>query len=244
MEGYDPGYKVRLVSVSSYYTAPGSDEFEQVVFANTPTLTERRSVEYTPVSPIHMPGSIQIYRNTSSREFGVQAKFISRTPDEALTNQQTIQLLRGWCEPYFGSSSTLTDSQVQYRREQSTDARRQADGTANQRDRIREGIELLGAPPDVLYLYAYSSNSQRADTTQAQTLSNQRGINLHKVPVVITALEIVFPEDVDYIPTSDAVPSPFPVRLDVNIQLAETHSPAEYSRFSLSDFKKGRLVNF
>lgn len=248
MDSQDAGYKVRLVSVASYYNAPGADAFEQVVFSVSPTLTESRRVEYNPVSPIHMPGSIQVYRSTASREFGLTAKFISRTPVEALANQQYLQLLRGWCEPYFGASSTLSAEQLQYRRTPAESSGKTAapsdEISTAQQERLNKGVELLGAPPDVLYLYAYASNVQRVDNTQGQTLSGQAGINIHKVPVVITSLEITYPDDVDYIPTNDVVPSPFPTRLEVSISLVETHSPAEFERFSLSDFKRGRLVNF
>lgn len=95
-------------------------------------------------------------------------------------------------------------------------------------------VELLGAPPEVLYLYAYAGDA---------SIRSQSWVNIHRVPVVITNLSITYPDDVDYIPTSLG-PEPFPVRIEVSITLAETHSPMEYENFSLMDFKMGKLEYF
>jgi hypothetical protein len=89
-------------------------------------------------------------------------------------------------------------------------------------------------------LYAYSSqaNDKRPD---------QPGININRIPVVLTNLSIQYPEDVDYIPVilkADANTEPFPVKIDVSISLAEAHSPTEYEQFSLESFKKGTLKHF
>jgi len=32
--------------------------------------------------------------------------------------------------------------------------------------------------------------------------------------------------------------------MTIDIQLAETHSPQEYNKFSIQDFRNGTLVNF
>ena len=157
------GYRVRLIAVASFYGAANSSEMQQVIFKVTPTLTESRRVEYNPVSPVHLPGSIQIYKNTSSREFSLVAPLISRTPAEALENMINLQLLRGWCTPYFGQSSSLSQSQ--------RDIRSNLKDSPDQIAKlpvVDRGVELLGAPPDVLYLYAYSSADQRS-TTQDNT---------------------------------------------------------------------------
>jgi hypothetical protein len=244
------GYKVRLVSVASFYDAATTSSLEQVIFKVTPQLSESRRVEYTPVTPIHMPGSIQIYKNTLSREFSLTAKLISRSSEEATQNMESMQLLRGWCMPYFGQSSTLTEEQRLYRTDQATARANQTDTRESQitpaNTRAARGVELLGAPPDVLYLYAYASTEQRTPTSDRATYSGQRAINIHKVPVVITSLDFSFPDDVDYIPSLEinGISSPFPTRMEVRLSLAETHSPSEYQRFNLADFKTGRLVNF
>lgn len=238
----DAGYRVRLVSVASFYGAATSSGFEQVIFKASPTLQESRRVEYVPVSPVHMPGSIQIYKNTSARDFQISALLISRTQDEALQNMKQLQLLRAWCTPYFGSSSTLTDSQRGARRELT--ANNVDPSTYTQAQISSRGSELLGAPPDVLYLYGYAANNQRPDVSTSGSATRAQAVNIHKVPVVITSLDFTYPNDVDYIPTSDIITSPFPTKMTVNIALAETHSPAEYEKFNLADFKQGRLVNF
>lgn len=230
-------YKVRLVSVI--------DELDKVMFDVTPDFSESRSVEYTPVAPIHMPGAIQVYKNTGSRAFEVGATLISRTPEEAQKNKWYLQLLRSWTMPFFGERSATTDR-----------TRRNLDPAANREqsrltpeqinernaERVRtEGYELLGAPPMVLYLYAYS--------TSANDPRKRGTVNINRVPVVITALGITYPQDVDYI-TLDSEnqvtdeTEPFPIKMNVSVSLVETHSPREYEKFSISDFKEGKLVNF
>lgn len=211
-------YKVKLVSVV--------DPRSRVIFEATPTFTENRSVSYTPVTPVHMPGSIQVYKNTAARAFNVGAKLISRTREDATRNMRTLQLLRGWTMPYFGASGGQTGSeQVEMERQ----------FAAGGIDLSLSASSLLGAPPDVLYLYAYSSEASR--------MSGEL-VNINKIPVVIDSLNISYPDDVDYIPTDQQNAEPFPVRMEVSIALVETHSPVEYERFSLADFKNGKLVNF
>jgi hypothetical protein len=187
-----------------------------------------------------MPGSIQVYKNTSSRDFNITATFVSKTPDQALENMNYLQLLRGWTTPYFGRSSTLSEAQRRFRADVKDSTESVAtDPNVRAADR---GTELLGAPPDVLYLYGYASSDQRQTAEGGFQL--QSAVNIHKVPVVMTSLDIAFPSDVDYIPSSDVLPSPFPTKMEVSISLIETHSPSEYQQFSLADFKTGRLVNF
>lgn len=96
---------------------------------------------------------------------------------------------------------------------------------------------MLGAPPDVLYLFAYSSS------TGANAGRSTGLVNIKKIPVVLTSVSITYPEDVDYIPVN-GTNEPFPVRMDVSLELAEAHSPTDYEKFSLSMFKQGNLVQF
>jgi hypothetical protein len=237
-------FKMRLVSVTN--------NSEAVIFDVTPTLSESRRVEYTAVTPIHMPGSVQVYKSTGSRSFSLAAKLISRTPDEASTNKRRLQLMRAWQMPYFGSasgSSSLTAVQVSNREQLAVLQRtgngapidlRHAqvtgqNGSTTDMDISDQGFSLLGAPPSVLYLYAYSSAAENGRST---------GIpNLNRIPVVIESFETSFPDDVDYIASSDNQ-VPFPVRIEVTLGLLETHSPTEYTRFSLDQFKSGTLINF
>lgn len=236
-------YKVRLVSVI--------DNENRVVFDVTPSFSESRSVEYTQVTPIHMPGSVQVYKNTSSRTFSITAHLISRNVADAAKNMFYLQRLRAWALPFFGLGSSTGARTDPAKASRSAELDQQLDAAwdpqnqdPNQLDSIQaveaaiqnlQSPELLGAPPEVLYLYAYSA-SQGGGRSPGL-------VNINRIPVVLTTLEIVYPEDIDYIPSSDNG-EPFPVKMDVTITLIETHSPREYERFSLADFKRGQLVNF
>lgn len=243
-------YKVRLISVLN--------EYERVNFDVTPSFQESRSVEYTPVVPLHIPGAIQVYKHTNSRNFSITARFISRNIDDALKNMFKLQTLRGWTMPYFGQySSTLTAEQRKNRNDMTSrtnPAKTSAQTAGGSQDRKKArivsqedtGVELLGAPPMILYLYAYS--------TSANDNRPSGYVNINRVPVVITSLDFTYPEDVDYIPNIDptsnlnvldpSLTEAFPVRMDVSVSLVETHSPIEYERFSLSEYKQGKLPNF
>lgn len=241
-------YRVKLVSVWSPYS--------RVEFEITPTFSENRSVEYTPVTPIHMPGSIMIYKNSASRTFSVGSKLISRNTTDILRNMMYLQILRSWTMPYFGQSrtDTLQSSRVNSERQdmesrlnQPNEQQLQAqqinrnnqdiNATQTQLDNVRRNAQfgVLGAPPDVLYLYAYSTEAH-----------DERGVgfvNINRVPVVLTSLGITYPEDVDYLP-NPGNNEPFPTRLDLTLELAETHSPREFEQFSLFDYKFGNLKRF
>lgn len=210
-------YKVKLISATNLHSA-NPDQIERVVFDATPTVNEDRMVEYNAVSPIHMPGSVQVYKRTAARSFAISAPLISRTREEATKNMQILQTLRGWTMPYFGAAS----------------------GTGSYSDpkgdgKMRASAELLGAPPDVLYLYAYSSSTSR---------DGKSHVNLNRIPVVLSQLGIAYPDDVDYLPTFFDNKEPMPVKMLVSIALLETHSPYEYEQFSLQSFKAGKLKHF
>jgi len=106
-----------------------------VVFEATPELTEQRTINYKTVDPIHAPGQIYAYVNTSSRIFSISnARLISRTSEEAGHNLRMLQLLRSWTMPEFGTSTSTN-------------------------------VDNRGRPPTVLYLSAYSLESAGAETT-------------------------------------------------------------------------------
>lgn len=235
-----PGdFKVRLVSVLDLTTGTPSSA-KRVVFEVTPTLSESQSVEYASVQPIHMPGGIQVYKFTNPRQFEISAHFISRNTSEALTNIKYLQTLRSWSRPFFGLSSTRLAPKPGLQQAPSF-GDRSATGIAQiQGASLQDGVNLLGAPPEVLYLYGYS-------TVQNDARQGMAGINLNRIPVVLTSLNISYAEDIDYIPVStrpNAHTEPFPVKIDVSITLVETHSPAEYEKFSLDAFKSGTLKSF
>lgn len=241
-------FKVRLISVLSMNNSVPSD-IKQVAFDVTPALSENRTVEYTSVQPVHMPGGIQVYKFTGSRVFELTTRLISRSPADALKNMKKLQLLRSWTMPFFGIASAKFGSSNNDSTQKlpSTNFVPYQDATEtfnNQASAIQGGgtngdINLLGAPPEVLYLYGYSTS---------QNDGRQTGnVNINRIPVVLTSLNITYPEDVDYIPVSSSVDGktePFPIKMDVALSLTETHSPAEYERFDLMSYKKGTLVNF
>lgn len=84
-----------------------------------------------------------------------------------------------------------------------------------------ENRNMLGAPPDLLELNAYGSK------------------NIGNISVVLTQLNIDWPNDVDYLHTADG--QAFPVIMNVSISLKEAWSPREYSGFSLGAYKKGDM---
>ncbi len=235
-----PGaFKVRLVSVLDMLNgAPG--DIKRVIFEVTPTISESQGVEYASVQPIHMPGGIQVYKYTNPRQFEITAHFIARNTKDALDNMKYIQTLRSWSRPFFGKSTTNYAQLPTINGMPSP-----TDTSAMGIEQIKggdstPGVNLLGAPPEVLYFYGYS-------TVQNDAREGMPGINLNRIPVVMTSLSITFPEDVDYLPVEISPTShtePFPVKLDVNITLVETHSPIEYETFNLDSFKAGKLKSF
>lgn len=253
-------YRVRLVSAMSGSLGTGAT----VEFLVTPELSESRTVEYTSLVPLHMPGRIEVYKNTNSRTFSIQAKFVSRNSIEATTNAWQLQLLRSWQMPWFGLQSatgqstgnaTINQGQtntmkgrvenpIDPTQQQSTQAKTAAAVREVRRDTLgRRGLdignkELLGAPPEVLYLYAYSP----VNTVQSNGERVQVTTNLNQIPVVITSLNFTYPSDCDYIKT--VYNEPFPILMNVTIELKETHSPTEYERFSLLEYRAGNLPNF
>ena len=81
--------------------------------------------------------------------------------------------------------------------------------------------DKLGAPPPVLMFSGYGEK------------------NIGKIPVVLESYSNDWPNDVDYIPTLTG--DPFPVVMDVTLNLKECYSPAEYSNFNLFAYKSGML---
>ena len=208
-----------------------------VVFDVTPDFIETRNVNYSTLEPLHQPGQIYVYKNTSSRNFNISnARLISRTVEEADRNLKRLHMLRGWTVPRFGhGSSTLTNQQRINRHEDPDRERKHLRDHGRDKDYRNDfGIEILGSPPQVLKLSAYSSPMTANGQRQAQ--------HIDRVPVVVQQLNIPYPADVDYIPTSSGVP--MPIIMSVDITLVETHSPREYERFSLGSFKKGLLPGF
>lgn len=220
-----------------------------VAFDVVPDISETRNVEYKQFNPIHAPGTIYSYSHTASRIIAVNnARLISRTPREASLNIARLNILRSWTMPYFGQES----------------------GNFGTGERGTQS-NLIGSPPDVLSLYAFargplSNNQMGMDTdsgsqnvpTQDFAERNGRATNFHNIPTVINNLQITYPSDVDYVPTEEATfkfgggqiaidikaGEPVPTIMAVDIQLWETHSPSEFNKFNLADFRAGTLNTF
>ena len=100
-----------------------------VIFKVTPIIDESRQANYDRMSPVHHPGSLQVYKSTEARSFNVTAKLISRTSEEASTNLDALNLIRSWVMPYYGQ------------------------GTA------QSAKDKLGAPPDILIFDVYGDKN-------------------------------------------------------------------------------------
>lgn len=182
------------------------DVKQSVIFETSPTsLTESNTTTYSTLDPVHMPGNYRVFKNTQSRTFSLSVRLLSRTKSEATTNGMYLQRLRAWMKPYFG------------------------EGTR------KDTPNLLGAPPEVLYLYGYTNQQQSRARTQAV-------FNYHRIPVVIESLGVTYPDNVDYISTNSG--EPIPILFSIDLALGETHSPLEFYEFSLTKYREGRLEYF
>jgi hypothetical protein len=222
-------FTIKLVAQSD-----PSNKFNRVVFKVTPDLSEAQTVNYSTIEPVHMPGQIFVYKNTTSRTFSLSnIRLISRTADEADLNLRYLWTLRGWTKPRFGiNSKTLLPQQIAEREKNRLSPERPEFASAADRAQ-KLGVELLGSPPETLLFSAYSSG---------KTGTAQRMEHIRRVPVVIQSLNVPYPSDVDYIISTSGVPMPTIMSLDVT--LLETHSPREYEKFSLDDYRNGILPNF
>lgn len=206
---------------------------EVVVFNVTPDVIETRNVNYKAIDPIHAPGQMMSYQNTSSRSFNIsQIRLVSRTEQEAAENLRRIWTLKGWTMPYFGAS-TLSQT--------NRDTREALNNGGITNPLIRNlaknytGAEMRGAPPAVLLLSAYS------DDTKADTGDYLKHIS--RVPCVLQSLSIPYPSDCDYIPAAGSG-VPMPTIMMIDMTLTETQSPASYTNFNLASYKLGKLGGF
>lgn len=209
---------------------------EVVIFEATPDLIETRNVNYKTVDPVHAPGQIFAYQNTSSRTFNISSiRLISRTPQEARFNLQRLWVMRSWTMPRFGKSTLETDQRALRERIREVEAQ----GLVVDQNQAVEilgndvGAERRGEPPAVLLLSAYSSEKK----------TQRFGDHINRVPVVVQNLSIPYPSDVDYIP-AEGSNIPMPTIMTLDMTLTETHSPQEYEKFDLQSFKEGRLRSF
>lgn len=219
-------YKVKLVNQAF----PN----ERVKFEVSPELSESRSVNYTPLEPIHSPGQIYIYKNSTSRTFSLgEIKLISRNQEEASQNLINVQLLRSWSLPWFGSGGmaggAISDDNLVGEALGGQETAPSV-ATAKTNSSAGYGIESLGAPPAVLLLTAYSAGR------------NASYDNINRVPVVMSDININYPTDADYIPTEYG--APFPTIMTMSLTLLESQAPIDFEAFSLADYKQGNLPGF
>lgn len=208
---------------------------QTVSFDVVPDVNETRSVEYKSMNPIHMPGTIYAYGHTSSRLFGINnARFISRTPEEAAFNLARMNILRSWTLPYFGEASD---------------------------DLIGSPPDVLSfyafsTGPSANPLLESDATSGDDNRSPPGSRNRRKATHLHNIPVVIYNLQITYPSDLDYIPTAERTfrfgkqsikvdeGVPMPTIIATDIQLYETHSPREFNKFNLEKYRAGRLDNF
>lgn len=242
-------FKVKLVEQGA--------AIRTVVFDVSPDLIENQTVTYKNYDPVHMPGTIYVFGSSGSRTFSLSnIRLVCRSAEDATRNLYIINTLRGWTKPRFGENSTTLARKQRERREEINSIGDEIDRAARvgelQKDleegRIREksifGVELLGAPPAVLKLSAYAN-------PEIGTSRTLKGL-VDRVPVVITQLSLPFISEPDYILTAEGtgvckyIPAgiPVPAVMTVDLSLSETHSPREFSRFSLGDYRQGRLRGF
>lgn len=242
-------FKVKLVSaVDRSMFANNKDKYADkvVVFDVTPAISETGSVEYESISILHGPTSFPMYKGTPARTFSMSdIKIVSRTPTEARNNIQKVNQLRAWRMPYFGDPNEIKQEDVNsYFSQVQSGGAVHLDPFTRLTASSKTLLERLGAPPEVLYFSAYSNSGS---STNASTM--YRG-NINSVPVVITNLDIQYPNDSTYITTAkrgqiDALGNvPFPVILTISISLLEAHSPYEVNKFNLSKYENGILDNF
>ena len=212
---FEKSFRIRLREAGS------ASQRRAVVFQTSSDVSETRSVNYKTIDPIHAPGSIYAYQNTASRQYNMSGiKLFSRTAEEATLTLARLNLIRSWTMPTFGKFTTPQGF----------------NGTNFNMAFNRANQDVLGSPPKILEFSAYSDITHRG--------------NIYRIPTVITQLSIQYPTDVDYIPTAYVkgvnveVDTPFPVLMTIDINLAETHSPVEYTNFSISDYRNGKLTGF
>lgn len=76
-----------------------------VRFRVMPEVVESRTAEYEAIAPPQFPSAFQKYKGTSSTQWTVNATLTCRTEKEATDNLDTLNILRGWTMPFFGSKT-------------------------------------------------------------------------------------------------------------------------------------------
>lgn len=131
----DPVYANDLIALGDTHdfrtTLTSQLSGERIIFHVSPNVDESRSATYDTISPLHFPGSIQVYKTTNARAININGKFIARNTAEAARTIEYMNLIRSWVMPYYGEGT----SEKEYT------------------------SKRLGAPPDILVLRAYGKKN-------------------------------------------------------------------------------------
>lgn len=91
--------KIRLVSTAVASGNTTNTGTEQVAFNLSPEISESKQVIYAEIGDIRQAASILIYGGSPSRKWSINAKFLSRTTEEADATWYSVQLMRSWTNP-------------------------------------------------------------------------------------------------------------------------------------------------
>lgn len=84
-----------------------------VIFDATPEVSEAKNTNYIEIADIREPASILIFISSPGRTFNVNAKLVSRTPQEAQLNFERLHLMKSWAMPDKGSGTTYNAIDLQ-----------------------------------------------------------------------------------------------------------------------------------
>jgi hypothetical protein len=85
----------------------GTSLFSSVIFNATPDMSEAGTVILVDIGDIRAAASIVFYMGSPSRAFSINAKFISRTAQEATANNTYLNTLKAWRMPVLGKGEGL-----------------------------------------------------------------------------------------------------------------------------------------
>ena len=92
---------IRKVCLQSYTAS-----HMRVIFDVMPVVSVNSQASYESMTPVHAPGSFQVYEKSPSLTFSVsEVKLVSRTPQEAWRNLKYLNILKSWRMPFFGQNA-------------------------------------------------------------------------------------------------------------------------------------------
>jgi hypothetical protein len=216
---------------------PGG-KYDSVRFTVTPEMSESKSVSYIDISDVRLPASILIYMGSPSRNYNINAKFLSRSTTEANQTYAYLNLLRSWCDGSVAGlldqkTRTINNKNQQFVNKKQPDPPPAKDAPA----------PPPNTPPTPI---TYQAGGTLFDSSTPKVLLLEGyGGQFKNIPTVIRSLNISFPADVTYTQTSTGVW--LPVIHDVAIQLQEAREVfskdgyGAIGSFDLGKFKAGTL---